>query len=164
METDDQEKDHILRTFKPMVPIFPKTTSFLQIPCANTLNSIDFIWTGFLSTVTSYTVLIMHVLVALSCPTLCEPMDCSKPGSSVAGVSRQEYSSGLPFPSPGDLPNSGIEPRSPTHQADSLPSESPGKSLWLLINLISSEMSSLISYLIKSHLHYSISLQPVYSL
>ena len=41
--------------------------------------------------------------------------------------SRQEYWSRLPFPSPGDLPNLGIEPRSPTLQADSLPSEPPGK-------------------------------------
>ena len=37
--------------------------------------------------------------------------------------SRQEYWSGLPFPSPGDLPNPGIEPRSPELQADSLPTE-----------------------------------------
>ena len=43
------------------------------------------------------------------------------------GLSRQEYWSGLPFPSPGDLPNLGIEPRSPTLQADALPSELPGK-------------------------------------
>ena len=43
------------------------------------------------------------------------------------GFSRQEYWSGLPFPSPGDLPNPGIEPRSPALQADSLPSEPPGK-------------------------------------
>ena len=42
--------------------------------------------------------------------------------------SRQEDWSGLPFPLPGDLPNPGIEPRSPTLQADSLPSEPPGKS------------------------------------
>ena len=41
--------------------------------------------------------------------------------------SRQEYWSGLPFPSPGDLPNPGIEPRCPTLQADALPSEPPGK-------------------------------------
>ena len=41
--------------------------------------------------------------------------------------SRQEYWSGLPFPSPRDLPYPGIEPRSPTFQADSLPSEPPGK-------------------------------------
>ena len=41
--------------------------------------------------------------------------------------SRQEYWSGLPFPSPGDLPDLGIEPRCPTVQMDFLPSESPGK-------------------------------------
>ena len=43
------------------------------------------------------------------------------------GFSRQEYWSGLPCPPPGNLPNPGIEPRSPTLQADSLPSEPPGK-------------------------------------
>ena len=43
------------------------------------------------------------------------------------GFSRQEYRSGLPFPSPGDLPDPGIEPGSPTLQADALPSEPPGK-------------------------------------
>ena len=43
------------------------------------------------------------------------------------GFSRQEYWSGFPFPSPGDLPNPGIKPESPTLQADSLPSEPPGK-------------------------------------
>ena len=41
--------------------------------------------------------------------------------------SRQEYWSGLPFPSPGDLPNPGIEPGSPTLQANALPFELPGK-------------------------------------
>jgi len=57
-------------------------------------------------------------------------MDCSPPGSSVYGDSSgilQEYWSGLPSPSPEDLPNPGIEPRSPAVQVDSLPSESPGK-------------------------------------
>ena len=43
------------------------------------------------------------------------------------GFSRQEYWSGLLFPSPGDLPDPGIEPRSPTLQADSLPTEPQGK-------------------------------------
>ena len=43
------------------------------------------------------------------------------------GFSRQEYWSGLPFPSPGDLPDPGIEPRSPAFQADTLTSEPPGK-------------------------------------
>ena len=42
------------------------------------------------------------------------------------GFSRQEYWSGLPFPSPGDLPNPGIKPRSPMLQADALSSEPPG--------------------------------------
>ena len=40
---------------------------------------------------------------------------------------RQEYCSGLPFPSPGDLPDPGIKPGSPALQADALPSEPPGK-------------------------------------
>ena len=44
------------------------------------------------------------------------------------GFSRQEYWSGLPFPSPEDLPHPGIEPGSPTLLADALPSEPPGKS------------------------------------
>ena len=43
------------------------------------------------------------------------------------GFSRQEYWSGLPFPSPADLPDPGIEPRSPELQADALTSEPPGK-------------------------------------
>ena len=43
------------------------------------------------------------------------------------GFSRQENWSGLPFPSPGDLPNPGIEPGSPALQTDALPSEPPGK-------------------------------------
>ena len=41
--------------------------------------------------------------------------------------SRQEYRSGLPFPSPEDLPDPGMELRSPSLQADALPSEPPGK-------------------------------------
>ena len=43
------------------------------------------------------------------------------------GFPRKEYWSGLPFPSPRDLPNPGIKPGSPALQADSLPTESPGK-------------------------------------
>ena len=56
------------------------------------------------------------------------------------GLSRQEYWSGLPFPSPGDLPDPGIEPGNPTLQADALTSEPPGKpsiySAWLLEQLL----------------------------
>ena len=69
----------------------------------------------------------MCVCVSQSCPTLCDPMDCSPPGSSVTEFSRQEYWSELPFPSPGDLPDPGMEPRSTALQADSLLSEPPGK-------------------------------------
>ena len=110
-----------------------------------------------------------------SCPTLCNPIDGSPPGSPVPGIlqartlewvaisfsnawkwkvkvkslsrvqlfvtpwtvayqdplsmgfSRQECWNGLPFPSPEDLPDPGIEPGSPALQADALPSEPPGK-------------------------------------
>ena len=61
------------------------------------------------------------------CPTLCDPTDCSHQAPLSMGFSRPEYWSGLLFPSPGDLPSPGIEPRSPALQADSLPSEPPGK-------------------------------------
>ena len=55
--------------------------------------------------------------VAQSCPTLCSPMDCSLPGSSVHGISQQEYWSGLAFPTPGDLAVLRIEPVSLTSSA-----------------------------------------------
>ena len=54
----------------------------------------------------------MHGAYVLSCLTLCDPLDCSLPGSSVHEFSRQEYWSGLPFLTPGDLPDPGIEPMS----------------------------------------------------
>ena len=53
------------------------------------------------------------MLVTQSCLTLCVPVDCSLPSSSVHGILQEEYWRGLPFPSPGDLPNPGIEPKSP---------------------------------------------------
>ena len=55
-----------------------------------------------------------------------QPLDCRSSGSSVHEFSRQEYWSGLPFPSPGDLPNPGMEPRSCTLPVEFLPSEPPG--------------------------------------
>ena len=73
----------------------------------------------------------MLCLVAQSGPTLRDPMVCSPPGSSIHGDSpgknTGEYCSGLPSPPLGDFPNPGIKPRSPTLQADSLPSEPLGK-------------------------------------
>ena len=54
----------------------------------------------------------MYVKVTQLCLTLCDPMDCSLPGSSVHGI-LQAKNTGA-FPSPGDLPNPGIEPKYPT--------------------------------------------------
>ena len=82
-------------------------------------------------------------------PNSLQPMDCSPPGSSVHGIfqariqewfaahqallsmgfSRQGYRNGLPFPSPGNLPDPGIKPGSPALQAGSFPTELPGKPL-----------------------------------
>ena len=65
--------------------------------------------------------------VAQSCPTLCNPLDSSlHQAPPSVGFSRQEYWSGLPFPSPG------IEPRSPALQTDALLSEPPGKPPYML--------------------------------
>ena len=57
------------------------------------------------------------------------------------GFSRQEYWSGLPFPSPGDLPDPGIEPGSPALQADALTSEPPGKPMINLDSVLKSVTS-----------------------
>ena len=78
--------------------------------------------------------------VAQLCPTFCDPMDYSLPCQAPPsmGFSRQEYWSGLPCPSPGDLPNPGIKPGSPALQADSLPSELPGKPLIAALHIGSS--------------------------
>ena len=72
-----------------------------------------------------------------SLPTLCDIVsDCSPPTPLSMGSSRQEYWSGSPFPSPGDLPNPQVEPRSPTLQTDSMLSEATagekrGKGQWI---------------------------------
>ena len=62
--------------------------------------------------------------VAQSCLTT---MSVAHQAPLPMGFSRQEYWSGLPCPSTGDLPNPGIEPRSPTLQENSSPSEPPGR-------------------------------------
>ena len=64
--------------------------------------------------------------MAQLCPTPCDPMDCSLQAPLSMRFSRQEYWSGLSFPSSGDLPDPGIEPGSPALEADALPSEPPG--------------------------------------
>ena len=62
-------------------------------------------------------------LVAKSCLTIATPWIIACQALLSMELSRQEYWSGLPFPSPGDLPYPGIEPRSPAWQVDSLPTE-----------------------------------------
>ena len=62
-------------------------------------------------------------LVTQSCPTLATPWTVTHQAPLSMGFSRQEYWSGLPFPSPGDFPDPGIEPGSPALQADSLLTE-----------------------------------------
>ena len=63
------------------------------------------------------------MLVAQSCLTLCDPWTIARQAPLCMGFFRQEYWSALPFPPPRDLPNPGIEFRSPAMQADFLPSD-----------------------------------------
>ena len=98
-------------------------------------------------------------LVAKSWTILCSPMDCSPSGSSVHGIlqpmdcsqqeffSKQEYQSGLPFPSPGYLPNPGIKPRSPALQVDSLPIEPPRKPVCVCVCVCVYKTPFLLLYL-----------------
>ena len=80
------------------------------------------------------------------------PVDCSLPGSSSTGFSRQGYWTGLPFPSPRIFPDPGIEPGSPALQADALPSEPPGNPImtpnWtdLYASITSCELKSKIVF------------------
>ena len=71
-------------------------------------------------------------LVAKLCPTLVAPWTVAFQAPLSVGFCRQDYWSGLPFPSPGDLPNPGIEPGSPESQADSLATELQGKFVYKL--------------------------------
>ena len=74
------------------------------------------------------------------------------------GFSRQEYCTGLPFPSPEDLPNPGIKPSSPALQTDALPPEPPGKPLPMLQCLLATSsipFSFSFSYFSKRESRYS---------
>ena len=68
---------------------------------------------------------VVQVLVAQSCPAFATPWTVAHQAPLSMEFSRQEYWNGLSFPFPGDLPDPGIKYRSPTLQADSLPSEPP---------------------------------------
>ena len=84
-------------------------------------------------------------LVTKSCLTLATPrtVACQDPLSM--GFSRQEYWSGLPFPSPGDLPNLGTEPGSFALQADSLPTELQGKPFSILAAAAAKSLQSCLT-------------------
>ena len=70
--------------------------------------------------------------VAQSCPTLCDPMDCSLPGFSDHGIFQARVPEWVAISFSKDLPNPGIEHGSPMLQADALPSEPPRKTLQTL--------------------------------
>ena len=87
----------------------------------------------------------VHAKLLQSCLTLCDPMTCSLPSSSVCGILHIRILEWVALL--GDLPNPGIEPRCPTLQADSLLSEPPGKPVDRCSNLLYSLVISLC------HLH-----------
>ena len=76
------------------------------------------------------------------CPTIVTPWTVAWQTSLSMGFSRQEYWSELLFPSPGDLPNPGIEPGSPALQADSLPTEVWGKTSWKMLGCMKHKLES----------------------
>ena len=79
------------------------------------------------------------VLVAQLCPTLCDLMDYSLEGSAVHGIFKQEYWSGLPFTTPGYLPDPGIQPRSPALAGGYFTTEPSGKprdNLYFLLKVV----------------------------
>ena len=91
-----------------------------------------------------------------SCPTLCSPMDCSPPGSSVHGIFRPEHWSRLPLPTPGDLPDPGIKPMSlvsPALAGGFFTAVPPGKPrcyiIYITIPLLHYSYISLICYIQK---------------
>ena len=73
--------------------------------------------------------------VAQLFPTLCDPMDCSLPGSFTHGIFQARTLEAVAISFPSGSSNPGIEPRSPTLQADSLPSEPPGNGVRELTGL-----------------------------
>ena len=105
------------------VSICPTVLDFLPI-YVTTENWVEFsvLYSGF--SLVIYFINRSLAQLLQSCPTHYDPMDCSPPAPLSMGFSRQEYWSGLPCPSPRDLPDPGIEPMSPVApalQADSLP-------------------------------------------
>ena len=115
-----------LRQTKTFIFLFPVPASgyFLTLILHNLSNSSRFPELCNSHNFSSQPYKYVKVKVAQLCPIFATPWTIQS-----MEFSRPEYWSGQLFPSPGDLPNSGIAPRSPTLQADSLPAEPPGKPL-----------------------------------
>ena len=107
-------------------PPHSSMTSLEVIPSAETMFPNKGIFTGSRHSTRTYLFESESEVIQL-CPSLCDPMVCTCQAPPSMGFSRQDYWHGLLFPYPGDLSNSGIKPRSPALQADSLPSEPQGK-------------------------------------
>ena len=75
-------------------------------------------------------------VVTQSCPTLVNPWTVALQTPLLMGFSRQKYWSGLPFPSPWNLPDQGIEHRSPTLQMEPLMSETQGNPQYLVVVVV----------------------------
>ena len=125
--------DSFLLPFAPILYILVKILLYLQLLCIHKVKVklLSYVW-----------VFEIPWTVAYQAPLFME-------------FSRQEYWSGLPFPSPGDLPNPGTEPGSPALQANSLPFEPPGKHT-LLVGMKTEQCAycSTASFLILT-LYYS---------
>ena len=87
----------------------------------------DFYQISFFFSLKFYLIPVCECSVTQLCPTLCNPMDCSPPGSSVHGILQARILEWLPFPPPGDLPSVEIKPRLPAFEGRFFTAESPGK-------------------------------------
>ena len=112
-----------LKSFKDL-NVRPETVKFLEENMEGKFHNIGF-GNDFIDTIPKVRATKMNinkgmkVKVTQLCLTLCDPMDC--------GILQARILEWVPFPSPGDLPNPGIKPGSPTLQADSLPAEPQGR-------------------------------------
>ena len=84
------------------------------------------------------------MLVAQSCPALCDPWAIANQAPLSIEFFRLEYWSGLPFPSPGDLPDPGTESGSPALQSDSLLNEPPGKPTFVFNSVLNVKRNTVI--------------------
>ena len=98
-------------------------STYKLIKQGDNICSLDVFLSQLILCITSDILAVHHswkVLVAQSCLPFCDPLDYSPPGSSVHSILQARILKWVPFPSPGDLPDPGIEPGSPALQADSL--------------------------------------------